>query len=143
LTIQAAPIDLQCIGVPARARCEQIVVAGERGDEVRHAACAVLALGKLDVNRVVKRLLDVPKASFAPSDQAVELTGMAYGGITPIGLAAGRPVSSTPACLKPRGRRGRGRLWAKTFRLGRTLAVLANVNVVEGLAVEGLAADVG
>jgi hypothetical protein len=39
-----------------------------------------------DVNNTVKRLLDVRKASFLPMERAVELTGMEYGGITPIGL---------------------------------------------------------
>ena len=32
------------------------------------------------------------KCSFLPMDRAVELTGMEYGGITPIGLPADWPV---------------------------------------------------
>ena len=56
----------------------------------------VLATTRADVNGVVRRRLDVRKASFAPMAEAVELTGMEYGGITPIGLPAGWPVLVDP-----------------------------------------------
>ncbi len=69
-----------------------VVVTGKRGGEVKFAACMVLATDRADVNGAVRRLLDVRKASFAPMAEAVELTGMEYGGITPIGLPAGWPV---------------------------------------------------
>jgi prolyl-tRNA editing enzyme YbaK/EbsC (Cys-tRNA(Pro) deacylase) len=52
----------------------------------------VLATTRADVNGVVRRHLDARKASFAPMDDAVRLTGMEYGGITPIGLPEGWPV---------------------------------------------------
>ena len=52
----------------------------------------MLATTRADVNGTVRRLLDVRKASFLPMERAVELTGMEYGGITPIGLPAGWPV---------------------------------------------------
>jgi prolyl-tRNA editing enzyme YbaK/EbsC (Cys-tRNA(Pro) deacylase) len=41
---------------------------------------------------VARRRLDVRKASFAAMADAVALSGMAYGGITPIGLPAGWPL---------------------------------------------------
>ena len=63
-----------------------VVVAGRRDGQTRLAACMVLATTRADVNGLARRELDVRKASFAPMDQAVELTGMEYGGITPIGL---------------------------------------------------------
>jgi prolyl-tRNA editing enzyme YbaK/EbsC (Cys-tRNA(Pro) deacylase) len=69
-----------------------VVVGGKREGNERLAACVVLADSRADVNGVVKRLLDVRKASFLPVDRAVELTGMEYGGITPIGLPADWPV---------------------------------------------------
>jgi prolyl-tRNA editing enzyme YbaK/EbsC (Cys-tRNA(Pro) deacylase) len=69
-----------------------VVVAGRREGQTRMAACMVLATTRADVNGLVKRELDVRKASFAPMDTAVELTGMEYGGITPIGLPADWPV---------------------------------------------------
>jgi prolyl-tRNA editing enzyme YbaK/EbsC (Cys-tRNA(Pro) deacylase) len=69
-----------------------VVVGGKREGTERIAACLVLATTRADVNNVVKRLLDVRKASFLPTERAVELTGMEYGGITPIGLPAGWPL---------------------------------------------------
>ena len=39
-----------------------------------------------DVNHVVKKRMDVRKASFLPVERAVEMSGMEYGGITPVGL---------------------------------------------------------
>ena len=69
-----------------------VVVAGRRGGETRRAAVLVLATDRADINNVVRRHLDVRKISFMPMDEAVESTGMEYGGITPIGLPAGWPV---------------------------------------------------
>lgn len=54
--------------------------------------CVVLAHTRLDVNRVVEKLLDVQKASFAPMDEATELTGRKNGGITLVGLPFSWPV---------------------------------------------------
>jgi prolyl-tRNA editing enzyme YbaK/EbsC (Cys-tRNA(Pro) deacylase) len=69
-----------------------VVVAAKRGGETRYAACMVLATMRVDVNGVVRRHLDARKTSFAPMERAVELTGMEYGGITPLGLPGEWPV---------------------------------------------------
>lgn len=69
-----------------------VIVAGKREGIVRYGACLVLATARADVNGVVRRLLDVRKASFAPMADAVELTSMEYGGITPIGLPVAWPI---------------------------------------------------
>ena len=69
-----------------------VVVAGKRGGDVRYAAVLVLATDRADINGVVRRHLDVRKISFAPMDEAVSLTGMEFGGITPLGLPDGWPV---------------------------------------------------
>ena len=69
-----------------------VVVAGRRGETTTTAACLVLATDRADVNKVVRKRLDVRKISFASMDDAVQQTRMEYGGITPIGLPAGWPV---------------------------------------------------
>jgi prolyl-tRNA editing enzyme YbaK/EbsC (Cys-tRNA(Pro) deacylase) len=79
-------------GVPLDASANCVVVAAKRGGETRYAACMVLATMRADVNGVVRRHLDARKASFAPMAQAVELTGMEYGGITPVGLPDDWPI---------------------------------------------------
>jgi prolyl-tRNA editing enzyme YbaK/EbsC (Cys-tRNA(Pro) deacylase) len=78
--------------VPLEASANCVVVEGRRGETSRHAACMVLATDRADVNGVVRRRLDARKASFAPMAQAVDLTGMEYGGITPLGLPSDWPV---------------------------------------------------
>jgi prolyl-tRNA editing enzyme YbaK/EbsC (Cys-tRNA(Pro) deacylase) len=60
--------------------------------EERLAACVVLFTTRADVNGSVRRRLDVRKASFLSMERAVELSGMEYGGINPIGLPAEWPV---------------------------------------------------
>ncbi len=69
-----------------------VVVGGKREGAERLAACVVLSTTRADVNGAVRRYLDVRKASFLPMERAVELTGMEYGGITPIGLPPDWPV---------------------------------------------------
>ena len=79
-------------GVSPTESANCVVVAGRRDGATRMAACMVLATTRADVNGLVKRELDVRKASFAPMDTAVELTGMEYGGITPVGLPTDWPI---------------------------------------------------
>jgi prolyl-tRNA editing enzyme YbaK/EbsC (Cys-tRNA(Pro) deacylase) len=79
-------------GVPLAESANCVVVAGRRDGEARFAACVVLATTRADVNGIVRRQLDVRKASFAAVDLAVAETGMEYGGITPIGVPAHWPV---------------------------------------------------
>ncbi|HEY6646582.1 MAG TPA: YbaK/EbsC family protein, partial [Mycobacterium sp.] len=56
------------------------------------AACLVLATTRADVNGIVRKHLGARKISFAPMDSAVSVTGMEYGGITPVGLPADWPL---------------------------------------------------
>lgn len=69
-----------------------VVVAGKRAGMTRMAAVLVLATDRADINNVVRRHLDVRKISFAPMDEAVALTNMEYGGITPVGLPDDWPI---------------------------------------------------
>jgi len=95
----------------------------------------VLATTRADVNGVVRRRLDVRSASFAPVDEAVALTGMEYGGITPIGLPEGWPilVDAAVAVAGPvvigSGIRG-----SKIVIDGAALGRLPHAEVIDGLA---------
>ena len=121
-------------GSPLEASANCVVVAGKRGGEERFAACLVLATTRADVNGVVRRRLDVRKASFAPMDTAVELTGMAYGGITPVGLPAGWPLLLDPAvAAAPELVIGSGVRASKLLVSGAVLAALPGAEVLEGL----------
>ncbi|GAA3108990.1 hypothetical protein GCM10020001_028850 [Nonomuraea salmonea] len=81
-----------------------VVVAAKRGGETRYAACMVLATMRVDVNGVVRRHLDARKTSFAPMADAVERTGMEYGGITPP-----RPARGVARPGRHQGRRASAR----------------------------------
>ncbi|MGY1841166.1 MULTISPECIES: YbaK/EbsC family protein [unclassified Modestobacter] len=78
--------------VPLAASANCVVVAARRAGETTLAACLVLANTRADVNGLVRRHLGARKVSFAPQDVAVAESGMAFGGITPVGLPAGWPV---------------------------------------------------
>ncbi|WP_238154590.1 YbaK/EbsC family protein [Ornithinimicrobium sufpigmenti] len=69
-----------------------IVVSGTRAGEERVCAALVLGHTRADVNKAIRKLLDVRKASFMAMDEAVQRTGMEYGGITPFGLPDAWPV---------------------------------------------------
>lgn len=69
-----------------------IVVEAKRADNTWYAACLIMATDMIDVNNKVRRFLDARKISFAPKDTALALTGMEYGGITPLGLPKDWPI---------------------------------------------------
>ncbi|MCW2613078.1 MAG: hypothetical protein JWN08_72 [Frankiales bacterium] len=120
------------VGLDASANC--VVVVGRRGEVVRHAACVVLATTRADVNGLVRRHLDVRKASFAPQEQTVEATGMQYGGITPIGLPAQWAVLLDPAVLEvPLVVIGSGVRGSKLVLPGAALGDLPGAVVLPGL----------
>lgn len=124
----------EAYGSPLAASANCVVVAGKRGGEQRFAVCLVLATARADVNGVVRRRLDVRKASFAPMADAVELTGMEYGGITPFGVPDGWPVlvdaavAAAPELIVGSGIRG-----SKILVPGDVLVMLPGAEVVDGL----------
>ena len=121
--------------VPMAAGANCVVVAGRRAGEERVAACLVRADTRADVNTLVKKVLDVRKASFLSMDRAVEESGMEYGGITPVGLPAGWRVLVDPACLAiDVAVIGSGVRRSKLLVPGALLGELPGAEVVEGLA---------
>ncbi|MFD2091807.1 YbaK/EbsC family protein [Blastococcus deserti] len=121
-------------GVPLEASANCVVVAARRAGRTGLAACVVLATTRADVNGVVRRHLDARKASFAPQDVAVAESGMAFGGITPVGLPAEWPVLVDPAVaaadLVVIGSGTRG---SKLAVRGAALAALPAATVLDGL----------
>ena len=121
--------------VPPEVSANCVVVAGRRGGEERVAACMVLATTRADVNGVVRRRLDVRKASFMSMEAAVEATGMEYGGITPLGLPTEWPILVDAAAAElPYAIVGSGVRRSKLALPGAALADLPGATVVDGLA---------
>jgi prolyl-tRNA editing enzyme YbaK/EbsC (Cys-tRNA(Pro) deacylase) len=130
----------QAYGVPLAASANCVVVSGRRGGEERVAACVVRADARADVNNLVKRRLDVRKASFLPMERAVEETGMEYGGITPVGLPLDPPQAwrllVDAACLEiDVAVIGSGVRRSKLLLPGHRLADLPGAEVVEDLGI--------
>jgi prolyl-tRNA editing enzyme YbaK/EbsC (Cys-tRNA(Pro) deacylase) len=123
-------------GVAPEESANCVVIAGRRGGETFYAACMVAATTRADVNGLVRRHMGVRKASFGPVDEVTALTGMEYGGITPIGLPAQWPVlvdadvAKLAVAVIGSGIRG-SKLWLP----GRLLAELPGAEVLPGLGV--------
>jgi len=128
----AAFSDAYAVPLEVSANC--VVVAARRAGQTTLAACVVLATTRADVNGLVRRHLGARKASFAPQDVAVAESGMAYGGITPVGLPADWPVLIDPAVeaadfvVIGSGTRG-----SKLAVAGSLLAALPAAEVLDGL----------
>ncbi|WP_148573200.1 YbaK/EbsC family protein [Nocardioides caldifontis] len=122
--------------LPLEASGNCVVVGGRRDGVERVGACVVRADTRADVNNLVKRRLDVRKASFLSMDDAVARTGMEYGGITPVGLPAewrlfvDQSLTSAPVVII-----GSGLRRSKLLLPGEVLAVLPGAEVVADLGI--------
>lgn len=120
--------------LPLTASANCVVVAGSRAGDERIAACVVRADTRADVNNLVKRTLDVRKASFLPMERAVAESDMEYGGITPVGLPVpwrllvDRRVTEIDVAVV-----GSGVRRSKLLLPGRLLAELPGAEVIEDL----------
>lgn len=121
-------------GVMPHESANCVIIAGKRGQDVSYAACVVTATTRADVNGLVRRHLGARRASFGPMDVVTSLTGMEYGGITPIGLPPSWPVlvddlvAKSPMVVIGSGIRG-SKLWLP----GQLLAELPGAQVLPGL----------
>ena len=127
----------EAYGVTLEESVNCVVIAAKRGGDVTYAACMVAATTRANVNGLVRQHLGARKASFGSVDVVTSLTGMEYGGITPIGLPASWPVlvddlvAKTPSVVIGSGIRG-SKLWLP----GRLLAELPGGEILPGLGVE-------
>src|SRR5690606_18989714 len=102
-----------------------------------YCACVVLATTRLDVNKTVRRLMGVSKASFASPDETAALTGMLIGGVTPFGLPEDLPLYVDARVME------RERVWVGGGSRSKKIAVpprvferMTRAQVIKGLAFE-------
>ena len=123
------------LGMDQAANC--VVIKASRGDKSWYAACVILGTTKADVNGLARRHLNARKASFAPMEETVALTGMEYGGITPVGLPADWPILIDKAVAeKNRIVIGSGIRRSKIVVSGEVLSRSPNAVVLEGLGIQ-------
>jgi prolyl-tRNA editing enzyme YbaK/EbsC (Cys-tRNA(Pro) deacylase) len=121
-------------GIPLDRSANTILVAS-KGAEPTYVACVLLATTSLDVNAVVRREMGVRKASFAPAEPTMEVTGMEIGGVTPFGLPADLPILVDSRVMEPDWIvLGGGNRSSKLRVAPATLRQVATVRVVDGLA---------
>lgn len=134
LSDTAAFCEHYAVGPEQAANC--VIIETKQGESVQYVACVVLATTKADVNGLLRQHLNVRKASFAPMEKAVEMTGMEFGAITPIGLPSDwtilidSRVTDTEAVII-----GSGLRKSKLLVKGKALAQLPNAIVLEGLGI--------
>ena len=69
--------------------CGNTILVASRKEPRQYAAYVVQGSERLDVNKKVRRLMGVSRASFASAEQTMELTGMMIGGVTAFALPKG------------------------------------------------------
>jgi prolyl-tRNA editing enzyme YbaK/EbsC (Cys-tRNA(Pro) deacylase) len=118
------------IGLEVSANC--VIVEAKRAERIWYAACMVAAADRADINGTIRKYLEARKVSFAPTAKAVELTGMEYGGITPIGLPAGWPILiDTKIAANDKNIIGSGIRKSKLLVSGKLLSELPNAVVID------------
>jgi prolyl-tRNA editing enzyme YbaK/EbsC (Cys-tRNA(Pro) deacylase) len=68
------------------------LIVGSKKEPRQYCACVVLATTRLDVNHTVRKLMGVPRASFASAEDTMALTGMLIGGVTVFALPPEVPI---------------------------------------------------
>ena len=118
--------------------CGNTILIASRIEPRQFAACVVRADTRLDVNRRVRKLMGVRKASFASAEDTVAHTGMAIGGVTAFALPEGLPIYVDAAVFDlDRVILGSGVRRSKIAVAPDALRRVPGVEVVEGLAVGG------
>jgi prolyl-tRNA editing enzyme YbaK/EbsC (Cys-tRNA(Pro) deacylase) len=144
--IAVAPIDPdhadtatlnEVYGLPPEASANCVLVAGTREGVERIAACLIPATTFADVNHVIRKLLDVRKASFMSRERAVAESGQEYGGIGPLGLPTGWRVLVDARFAEPSAMalQGSGVRHSKILMTGPMLCAIPGAEVIDGLAV--------
>ena len=111
-----------------------IIVASKRGPAA-HCAGIVRGSDRLDVNRRVRSLMGVSRASFASADETRRLTHMMIGGVTPLALPDHLPIYADRRLLEMDYIiLGAGSRAAKLKMPPRELAKLPALQFVEGLS---------
>jgi prolyl-tRNA editing enzyme YbaK/EbsC (Cys-tRNA(Pro) deacylase) len=111
-----------------------IIVASKK-EPKKYCACLVLATTRLDVNHVVRRLMDVSRVSFATAEETQALTGMMIGGVTLLALPPDLPIYVDDRIMAlDYVILGGGSRSSKIKMAPDTLRKLPGLNVVLGLA---------
>ena len=114
-----------------------IIVASKRGPAA-YCAAVVRACDRLDVNKRVRGLMGVSRASFASAEETREVTGMMIGGVTALALPEGLPIYADVGLLEMDYIiLGAGSRSGKLKMAPQELEKLPGLEFVEGLSISG------
>ena len=112
-----------------------IIVASKRGPAA-HCAGIVRACDRLDVNKRVRGLMGVSRASFASAEVTREVTGMMIGGVTALALPEGLPIYADVRLLEMDYIiLGAGSRSAKVRMAPQEMEKLPGLEFIEGLSI--------
>ena len=115
--------------------CGNAIVVASKREPVQFATCIVKGTSRLDVNKTVRKLMGVPKASFASPEQTVELTGMMIGGVTPFALPPDVPIYADDKLMAlDYVILGSGSRSSKVKIVPQVFDVLTNTQIISGLS---------
>ena len=115
--------------------CGNAILVASKREPVQFAACIVKGTSRLDVNKTVRKLMGVPKASFASPEQTVAITGMMIGGVTPFALPSQVPVYADEKLMAlDYVILGSGSRSSKVKIAPRVFEALPNTRIVAGLS---------
>ena len=110
-------------------------MASKRGPAA-YCAGIVRACDRLDVNKRVRGLMGVSRASFAAAEVTREVTGMMIGGVTALALPEGLPIYADVRLLEMDYIiLGAGSRSAKVKMAPREMEKLPGLEFIEGLAI--------
>ncbi len=115
--------------------CGNAIVVASKREPVQFATCIVKGTSRLDVNKTVRKLMGVPKASFASPEQTVEITGMMIGGVTPFALPPDVPIYADDKLMAlDYVILGSGSRSSKVKIVPQVFDVLTNTQIISGLS---------
>ena len=85
-------------GFPMENSANTIIVASKKKPKT-YTASVVRATHRVDVNHVIKPLMDIGKVSFARPEETTEVTGMMIGGVTALALPPELPIFVDPGLM--------------------------------------------
>ncbi len=111
-----------------------ILVTSKKVEPAQYAVCVVLGTTRLDVNKSVRELLGVKRASFADAETTQAVTGMEIGGVTAIGTSVHTIYIDAAVLARERVVMGGGNRTSKLLLKPQELAKLPHAVVIDGLA---------
>lgn len=111
-----------------------ILVTSKKVEPAQYAVCVVLGTTRLDVNKSVRELLGVKRASFADAETTQAVTGMEIGGVTAIGTSGHTIYIDAAVLARERVVMGGGNRTSKLLLKPQELAKLPHAVVIDGLA---------